>query len=54
MSTATQHLLCCRRIDEQAGPDISRLAPHLQQEWDHQANADSGSMTITPQGQGKV
>ena len=34
---------------EQAGPDISRLAPHLQQEWDHAANAHLGSITLAPQ-----
>ena len=35
--------------DEQAGPDIRQLAPHLQQEWDDEANAHLGSITITPQ-----
>ena len=35
--------------DEQAGPDTSRLAPHLQQEWDHAANAHLGSIIIAPQ-----
>ena len=32
----------------QAGPDVSQLAPHLQQEWDHEANAHLGPITITP------
>ena len=36
------------RSDEQAGPDISRLAPHLQQEWDHHANAHLGSIIMAP------
>ena len=35
--------------DDQDGADISRLALHLQQEWDHAANAHLGSITITPQ-----
>ena len=35
--------------DEQAGPDISRLAPHLQQEWDYEANAHLGSIVLAPQ-----
>ena len=29
-------------------PDISRLAAHLQQEWDHAANAHLGSISIAP------
>ena len=40
--------------DEQAGPDISRLAPHLQQEWDHAANAHLGSIIIAPQSNRKA
>ena len=34
---------------EQAGPDISQLAPNLQQEWDHAANAHLGKIVIMPQ-----
>ena len=34
--------------DEQAGPDTSRLASHLQQEWDHEANAHLGSIILAP------
>ena len=30
------------------GPDISRLASHLQQEWDHERNAHLGPIKITP------
>ena len=33
----------------QAGPNLCRLAPHLQQEWDQKANANLGSITIAPQ-----
>ena len=40
--------------DEQAGPDISRLAPHLQQEWDHAANAHLGEIVIKPQSNKKA
>ena len=40
--------------EKQAGPDISRLALHLQQEWDHAANAHVGSSTIAPQSNRKV
>ena len=35
------------------GPDISQLAPHLQEEWDHERNAHLGPITITP-GSAKV
>ena len=40
--------------DEQAGPDISRLALHLQQEWDHAANAHLGEVVIKPHSHRKV
>ena len=40
--------------EEQAGPNISRLAPHLQEEWEHAANAHLGSRLITPQSGRKV
>ena len=36
------------------GPDISWLAPHLQQEWDHAANVHLGSIRISPQSNQKV
>ena len=32
----------------QGGPDISSLAPHVQQEWDHERNAHLGPIKITP------
>ena len=40
--------------EDQAGPNISRLAPHLQREWDHAANAYLGRVIITPQSGRKV
>ena len=46
--------LSAGKSDEQAGPDISRLALNLQQEWDHAANAHLGSITITPKSGRKV
>ena len=39
---------------EQDGPNISRLAPHLQQEWDHEANTHLGSIIIAPHSNRKV
>ena len=52
--SSTTPTLFAGKSDEPAGPDISRLAPHLQQEWDHAANAHLGSITITPQSHKKV
>ena len=46
--TTAAPALFAGNFDSQAGPDICRLAPHLQQEWDHGANAHLGSITITP------
>ena len=40
--------------EERAGPNICLLAPHLQQEWDHEANAHLGSITVLPQSNRKV
>ena len=40
--------------EEQDGPDIFRLAPHLQEEWDHAANAHLGSIIIAPKSSRKV
>ena len=42
------------KSEEQAGPNICLLALHLQQEWDHEANAHLGSITILPQSNRKV
>jgi len=39
---------------EQEGPDISRLALHLQQQWDFQANMHLGNIVITPHSNRKV
>ena len=36
------------KLEEQAGPNISRLAPHLQQEWDYKANTHLGKIIIAP------
>ena len=52
-SSATPALFA-GKSDEQAGPDISRLALHLQQEWDHEANSQPGSITITAHSGRKV
>ena len=41
-------------LEEQTGPNIRLLAPHLQQEWDREANAHLGSITITPHSDRKV
>ena len=42
------------KSEEQAGPNISRLAFHLQEEWDQAANAHLGSIIITSQSGRKV
>ena len=39
---------------QQGGPDISRLDPDLQKQWDHAANAHLGSAGITPHSRKKV
>ena len=39
---------------QQQGPNISRLDPALQQQWDHAANAHLGSIDITPYSNRKV
>ena len=52
-STTTSGLFA-GNFGEQDGPDIRRLAPHLQQEWDHAANAHLGSIIIAPQSNRKV
>ena len=50
----TAAALTAGKSNEQAGPDISRLAPHLQQEWDQKANAHLGSIMIAPHSHRKV
>ena len=39
---------------QQAGPNISRLDPALQQQWDHAANAHLGPVDIPPKNSRKV
>ena len=39
---------------QQGGPDISRLDPDLQQQWDHAANAHLGKVDIGPHSNKKV
>ena len=39
---------------QQAGPNVSRLDPALQQQWDHAANAHLGPIDITPKSGRKV
>ena len=36
------------------GPNISRLYPALQQQWDHAANAHLGPLDVTPQSSRKI
>ena len=36
------------QADQQQGPDISRLPPLLQQQWDHTKNTHLGSISIAP------
>ena len=51
---STSPVLFAGKYEEQAGPDISRLALHLQQEWDHAPNAHLGSIIIAPQSDRKA
>ena len=43
-----------RQPVQQQGPDISRLDPGLQQQWDHAANAHLGNTIIKPHSRRKV
>ena len=50
---------CCSSQDQEAsvqqkGPDISRLDPALQEQWDHAANAHLGAIDIKPKSGRKV
>ena len=49
VNSSTSPALFAGKSEEQPGPDICRLAPHLQQEWDHAADAHLGSIIIAPQ-----
>ena len=40
--------------DDQAGPDISLLSPHLQSQWDRPNNAHLGNLVIKPQSNNKL
>ena len=44
--SAGQPVMCSQQLP--GGPDISRLAARLQQEWDHERNAHLGPIKITP------
>ncbi|KAL3152664.1 hypothetical protein ABBQ38_012261 [Trebouxia sp. C0009 RCD-2024] len=50
--TRAKHGLCCHASEgqhahvQQQGPDIGSLAPSLQQQWDHAANAHLGNIAI--------
>ena len=50
--------LCCRstqgQLAQQKRPDISRLDPTLQQQWDHAANNHLGNIDIKPYSNTKV
>ena len=50
--------VCCHSAQgqsvQQQGPDISRLDPGLQEQWDHAANAHLGNMDIKPHSHKKV
>ena len=59
--TQDQHLdvRCCSSQDQEAsvqqnGPNIGRLAPALQQQWDHAANAHLGLIDVKPYSNKKV
>ena len=54
LSTAAHPALLAGKSEKHAGPNISRLAPHLQEEWDHAANAHLGRTIITPKSGRKV
>ncbi|KAL3159843.1 hypothetical protein ABBQ38_15497 [Trebouxia sp. C0009 RCD-2024] len=43
-----------RKCVQQGGPNISRLDPALQQQWDHAANAHLGNIDIKPKSGRKV
>ena len=54
LCTAAPICFVSGKCAEQTGSDISQLAPHLQEEWDHAANAHLGSRLIAPQSNRKV
>ena len=52
--SSTPPALSAGKFQEHAGPNISRLALHLQEEWDHAANAHWGMIIIAPQSNKKA
>ena len=53
-SSTTPALFAGRLEEQAAGPNICLLAPHLQQEWDHAANAHMGKIIVAPMSRRKV
>ena len=53
-SSTTPALFAGRLEEQAAGPTICLLAPNLQQEWDHAANAHLGKVIIAPKSNRKV
>ena len=47
ISSVTIQTCAIMQSQLQQGPDISRLSPKLQQQWDHQKNAHLGNIIIT-------
>ena len=52
--SSTLPALFAGKFQEHTGPNISRLAPHLQEAWDHAANAHLGGIIIAPQSHKKA
>ena len=52
--SSTASAFCAGMPDDQASPNIKSLAAHLQQEWDHAANAHLGGIAITAPSRRKV
>ncbi len=55
--SSSQSCLCCTGPHlplSQQGPDISRLKPNVQQEWDHARNGHLGSVVMRPFSAAKV
>ena len=52
--SSTTPALLTDKSEEQADPNISLLAPHLQQEWDHAANVHLGKIIVRPWSNRKV
>ena len=50
----TRRQKAVRQHEHQTGPEISLLAPELQEQWDHAANAHFGNIVIRPQSNRQV